>query len=132
MLDPTDWDITFEVYAREPNLALALAYQLVAIKISLTRGAKGIPDALTGLNQALESLYPHTDFHKMGRGLYYRTIQSTITVEEEKLITELKQTLQHSNRKPMVKAEITTKKKSRISLVTPVQKPKPAKNQNAS
>ena len=132
MLDPRDWDVIFEVYAREPTSALALAFQLVAIKMSLKRGAKGIPDALTGLNQAIESLYPHTDFHKMGRRLYYRTIQSTITSQQENLITALKKTLQHSKRKPMVKDEITAKKKSQISLVTPVEKAKPAKKQKAS
>lgn len=132
MLDPRDWNVIFEVYAREPTSALALAYQLIALKQSLQRGPKGIPDALTGLNQAIESLYPYTDFHKLGRRLYYRTIESTITGKEEDLLTALKKSLLHSKRKPMVKADTAATKKPHISLVTPVEKDKPAKKRKAS
>jgi hypothetical protein len=39
----------------------------MAIKQCLQRGKKGIPDPIEGLDLAIEGLYPHTDFHKMGR-----------------------------------------------------------------
>ena len=117
MLDPRDWKVIFEVYAREPTSALALAYQLIALKQSLQRGPKGIRDALAGLNQAIDSLYPHTDFHKMARSLYYRTIESTITFEQEDLIAALKKSLHQPKRKPMVKADSTAKHKPQLSLV---------------
>jgi hypothetical protein len=89
MRDPRDWNVIFEVYAREPTLALALAFQVIALKQSLQRGHKGIPAALAGLNQAIDSLYQHTDLHKLARRLYYRTIESTITFKQENLITAL-------------------------------------------
>lgn len=132
MLDPRDWNVILEVYAREPTSALALAYQFIALKQSLQRGPKGIPDALTGLNQAIESLYPHTDFHKMALRLYYRTIESTITSKQEDLITALKKSLRQSKRKPMVKPDSTATKKPQISLVKPLEKPKPLKKRKAS
>jgi hypothetical protein len=81
MLDAENWKIVFKVYAGHPILALTLAYQLIAIKQSLQRGQKGIPDAMAGLDLAIEGLYPHTDFHKMARELYRRTIEGTITTK---------------------------------------------------
>ena len=67
MLDAENWKIVFKVYAGHPLLALTLAYQLIAVKQSLERGQKGIPDAIAGLDLAIEGLYQHTDFHKMAR-----------------------------------------------------------------
>jgi hypothetical protein len=66
MLDPESWKIVFQVYKGRSISALALAYQLIAIKQSLQRGRKGIPDAIAGLDQAIDALFPHTDFHKVG------------------------------------------------------------------
>jgi len=71
MLDAEQWKIVLKVYARQPLSALTLAYQLIAIKHSLQRGQKGIPDAIAGLDLAIEALYAHTDFHKMGRKFYH-------------------------------------------------------------
>jgi hypothetical protein len=65
MLDPKNWKIVFNVYAGHPISALTLAYQLIALKQSLQRGRKGIPDAITGSDLAIDSLYQHTDFYKM-------------------------------------------------------------------
>src|SRR6185503_11887209 len=114
MLDPRDWKVIFEVYAREPTLALALAYHFIALKQSLQRGPKGIPEAITGINQAIEHLYPHTDFNKMGRRLFHLTIESTITSKQEDLLTTLKKSLRQSKRKPMVNPENTTKQRPQI------------------
>ena len=54
MLEAENWKIVFKVYARHPISALSLAYQLIAIKQSLERGQKGIPDAIAGLDLAIE------------------------------------------------------------------------------
>ena len=89
MLDPQDWKVIFEVYARRPTSGLALAYQLIAIKQSLQRGRKGIPDAIAGLDLAIEALYPHTNFNKMGHKLYRRTIEGTITTKQEEKLRQL-------------------------------------------
>jgi hypothetical protein len=83
MLDAENWKIVFKVYAGHPILALTLAYQLIAIKQSLQRGEKGIPDAIAGLDLAMESLYLHTDFHKMGRKFYQRTIEGRLKPDQE-------------------------------------------------
>ena len=70
MLDAEHWKIVLKVYAGHPISALTLAYQLIAIKQSLERGKRGIPDAIAGFDLVIEALYSHTDFHKMGHRFY--------------------------------------------------------------
>jgi hypothetical protein len=78
MLEAENWKTVFKVYARHPISALTLAYQLIAIKQSLQGGPTGIPDAIADLDLAIESLYPHTAFYKMGHKFYHRTIEGAI------------------------------------------------------
>ena len=89
MLDPENWKIVFRVYKGHSISALALAYQLIAIKQSLERGRKGIPDAIAGLDQAIDGLYPHTDFHKVGHKFFLRTIEGNLTPKQEERLREL-------------------------------------------
>lgn len=70
MLDTTEWKIALQIYKGHPSDALNLAFQLIAIRQSLERGNKGIPDAIKALDLAVETLYPHTNFHKLGRRLF--------------------------------------------------------------
>jgi hypothetical protein len=89
MLDPEQWEMVLEVYAGHPVPALTLAYQLIEIKRSLRRGQKGISDAIAGLDLAVEALYPHTDFHKMGRQLFQLTIEGRLKPDQEEKLREL-------------------------------------------
>ena len=89
MSDAEDWKIIFEVYAGHPVLALTHAYQLIAIRQSLQRGAKGIPDAIAGLDLAIESLYPHTDFDRRGRKYYHRTIEDKLKPDPVERLRQL-------------------------------------------
>jgi hypothetical protein len=89
MLDAEQWKIVLKVYAGHPVSALILAYQLIAIKQSLQRGRKGKPDAIAGLDLALEALYPHTNFYKMGHKFYLRTIEGTLKPQQEAKLREL-------------------------------------------
>ena len=89
MLGAESWKIVFKVYAGHPISALTLAYQLIAVRQSLRRGRKGIAEAMTELDEAIESLYPHTDFYRMGHRLYRRTIEGTVTPKQEELISKL-------------------------------------------
>jgi hypothetical protein len=131
MLDPRDWKAVFKVYAREPTLALALAYQFSALKHSLQRGPKGTLDVITALDQAIEHLYPHTDFHRLGRRLFHLTIESTISVKQEDLFTALNDSLQ-SNNKRNVKTNSMSKRKPQVSLVKSVEKPRVGKKRKLS
>jgi hypothetical protein len=83
MLDAEIWKIVFKVYEEQPISALTLAYQLIAIKQSLQRGQKGIPNAIAAMDLAIDNLYSHTDFHKMGRKLFQLTIEGRLKPEQE-------------------------------------------------
>jgi hypothetical protein len=89
MLDAEQWKIVLKVYAGHSIPALTLAYQLIAIKQSLQRGREGIPDAIAGLDLAIDGLYPHTDFYKMGRKFYHRTIEGNLRPEQEEKLRQL-------------------------------------------
>jgi hypothetical protein len=52
-------------------------------------GAKRIPDAIAGLDLAIEGLYPHTNFDKMGRKFYHLTIEGTLKPEQEERLRKL-------------------------------------------
>jgi hypothetical protein len=83
MLDAKDWEIVLQVYKGHPISALGLAQQLIAIKQSLERGRKGIPDAIKDVELAIETLFPHTQFHKMGHKFYRRTIEGKVTPQQQ-------------------------------------------------
>jgi hypothetical protein len=65
MLEAENWKIVVDRYAGHPIPALLLAHQMMALRQCLKRGKKGIPDAIAGLDLAIEALFPHTDFHKV-------------------------------------------------------------------
>ncbi len=41
----------------------------------IQRGKKGIPDAIKGLDLAIDSLFPHTDFYNVSHKLYMRRLE---------------------------------------------------------
>jgi hypothetical protein len=83
MLDAKDWEIVLQVYKGHPVSALGLAQQFIAIKQSLERGRKGIPDAIKAVELGVESLFPHTEFHKMAHKFYHRTIEGKVTPQQQ-------------------------------------------------
>jgi hypothetical protein len=89
MIEAENWRIALERYEGHPILALLLAHQLMAIKQCLQRGRKGIPDALTGLDMAIDSLFPHCDFYKMGRKFYLRALEGTLKPAQEEKLRQL-------------------------------------------
>jgi hypothetical protein len=83
MLEAENLKIALERYDGHPIPALLLAHQLMAIKQSLERGPNGIPDALNGLDLAIEILFPYTDFYKVSRTFYMRRLEGTNPKLEE-------------------------------------------------
>jgi|GEM_PF-3282933 len=65
MLEGASLRIALALYKGRPIPALLLAHQLMAIKQCIQRGEKGIPDAIKGLDLAIDSLFLHTDFYKV-------------------------------------------------------------------
>lgn len=89
MLEGENLKIALALYSGHPIPALLLAHQLTAIKQCLQRGRKGVPDAIAGLDLAIEALYPHTDFDKVSRKLYLRRLEGTIKPDQEEKLRQL-------------------------------------------
>jgi hypothetical protein len=89
MLEAENLKIALDRYDGHPIPALLLAHQLMAIKQCLQRGKKGMPDAIDGLDLAIDNLYPHTDFQKISYKLYLRRLKGTIKPKEEEQLREL-------------------------------------------
>lgn len=88
-LEAENWKIALGRYDGHLMPALLLAHQLMAIKQCLQRGRKGLPDAIAGLDLAIEELYPHTDFHKISYKLYVRRLEGIIKPDQEEKLREL-------------------------------------------
>ena len=89
MLEAENLKVALELYEKHPIPALLLAHQLMVIKQCLQRGKKGVPDAIDGLDLAIDSLFPYTDFHKMSHKLYMRRLKGTINPKQEERLREL-------------------------------------------
>jgi len=89
MLEADNWRIALEIYKRHSTAALLLAHQLMAVKQCLQRGSEGIPDAISGLNFALESLFPYTEFYKVSQKLYMRRLEGTLKGNDEEKLRQL-------------------------------------------
>ena len=46
-------------------------------------------EAIAGIDLALEELYPHSSFDKIGRKLYHRTLEGTLTFKQQEKLREL-------------------------------------------
>jgi hypothetical protein len=50
---------------------------------------KGIPEAVIGLDLAIDALFPHTDFYKVTYKLYLRRLEGTLHTKQEENLREL-------------------------------------------
>ena len=89
MLESENWRVALELYKRHPTAALLLAHQLMALKQCLQRGSKGIPDAMSGLDLAIDSLFPYTEFYRVSQKLYMRRLEGTLKGKDEEKLRQL-------------------------------------------
>jgi hypothetical protein len=89
MLEAENLKIALERYNGHPIPALLLAHQLMAIKQCLQRGRNGLPEAIGGLDLAIESLFSYTEFYKVCQKLYIRRLKGTLKPKEEEKLRQL-------------------------------------------
>ena len=87
-LDCEDWQITFRIYAGHPQLATDLAQHLQRLKQYLQSEPNSVPDAVAAIDRAINALYEHTPFEKLGRDLFRRMVEGHLTVQQERMIRD--------------------------------------------
>ena len=91
-LDSEDWNIVFQAYGEYPILAFILAQHLDTVRQLIGRGPQGIAEAVAGLDRAIESLMPLTNFRDAGRKVYLSAVTGTLSPKDEETIRELRLT----------------------------------------
>jgi hypothetical protein len=116
-LDCEDWQITFRVYDGHPQLAIDLAQHLQILKQYLQSEPNSVPEAVKAIDRAINALYEHTPFEKLGRDLFRRMVEGQLSVQEEKMIRDLgveltpkQNDLKHLNRRGETKRKEVAKK----------------------
>jgi hypothetical protein len=61
----------------------------MALRQSLERGRKGIPDALEGLDLAIDGLFEHTDFYKVTPNYIGKGLRALLKLSKSKKLREL-------------------------------------------
>ena len=85
--DSLDWQIAFEPYAGRPRDVLTLAIRFATLK-QLVSGLKK-REAIRAIDEAIDSLYEHSDFRSAGRELFLNAIEGKLSTDTEELIHHL-------------------------------------------
>jgi hypothetical protein len=88
-LDCEDWSIVFQAYRDRPQLAIDLAQHLTILKQHLRSEPSRVPDAIGAIDRAINALYEHTAFEKLGRDLFRRMVEGQLSVQQEEMIRDL-------------------------------------------
>jgi hypothetical protein len=89
VLDTEDWQLAFEPYAGHPGNALTLGFNFVVLKRCITVEPLKLQEAVEALDQAMEVLFRHTQFHEVAYGLFHKLIEGQLTLEEEERLKSL-------------------------------------------
>lgn len=87
--DAEDWQNAFEVYAGNSAQAFSLARQLYAVRERLQGERKNISAAMTAIDEAVDTLFEHTEFRSVSHELFRAVVEGRITTDQENLLHEL-------------------------------------------
>lgn len=88
-IDTEDWEIAFEPYGEDPGAALTLACNLMILKAYIAVEPVEIQFVIEGLDQAMEALYPYTEFNKVSYAMFRRLAEGKLTLDEEMMLNAL-------------------------------------------
>lgn len=88
LLDADDWEVVFQAYADYPILAFILAQHFQYIKDLIQGGPQGAIQAIAIVDQAIDSLMPHTKFRDVDRSAYLLAVAGKLKPEHDETIRE--------------------------------------------
>lgn len=88
-VDRDDWEFALQPYEGNPREALLLGFNIAVLRAYLDTRTIKYRKAIEALDQALEVLFPLTEFHKASYDLFLRYMDGKLTFEEEQMLTAL-------------------------------------------
>ena len=88
-LDTQDWEVALCPYIAHSDAAVSLARLLVTIRALLQHQPPNVAEAIAALDQAVEALFPLTDFHKGSYELFRTYVEGHATRAHESLMDGL-------------------------------------------
>jgi hypothetical protein len=88
-VDSADWEIAFKPYKGNPSAALSLGFNLALLRAFVETQLIRSRPVTDALEQAMEALFPFTDFHQASFDLFMRLVDGKLTFEEEEMLHAL-------------------------------------------
>jgi hypothetical protein len=89
LLDCEDWQAAFEPYEGDPVSALSLGFKLARLRMYLDGQLIKPRPVMEALDDAMEVLFPFTEFHKASFNLFLRFAEGKLTFDEEQMLRAL-------------------------------------------
>ena len=72
------WTVVLDPYEDEPNLALILAQNFQVMKDLLKSGPSGAVQVIESFEDAIETLFPFSEYYKAGREFFLLAVEGTL------------------------------------------------------
>lgn len=89
LADVEDWESAFEPYEGKPYEALQLGFNFAMLRMHLEGQLFKCPHVIEALDEAMEVLFPYTDFHSTSFDLFVRLTEGKLTSDEEQMLNAL-------------------------------------------
>ena len=89
VMDREDWELALEPYKGKSVAALRLGFNLSILRAYLDAQTIKCRHAIGILDQALETLFPYTEFHDVSFSLFIRLTEGKLTFDEEQMLNAL-------------------------------------------
>ena len=88
-LDREDWELAFESLEKNSYQVLKLGFNFAMMRQYLDRQLIKPRPIMEALDQAMEVLFPLTQFHDVGFNLFLKFADGQLTIEEEQMLEAL-------------------------------------------
>lgn len=87
--DRDDWELAFEPFEGESYAALKLGFIFVRLRIYLDGQLFKSQAVIEALDEAMEILFPFTEFHDASFDLFIKFTEGKLTNDEEQMLNAL-------------------------------------------
>ena len=89
LIEREDWELAFEPFRGNAYAALKLGVTLAMMRSFLEGQLFKSGQAIEALDEAMEVVFPYTEFHQASFGLFVRFAEGRLTHDEEQMLNAL-------------------------------------------